>query len=569
MLTLRLTGWAIATASSVLVFTSFPFACFGLSAAEVSQIAKKITVRIESQSYGSGVLINQQGKTYTVLTSAHVVNSDDTYEILTPDRQRYIANKAKIQRLKGIDLALLEFTSDQSYSVASFGNASTLREGIPCYVAGFPIKTLAITDVIYTFSSGLITAQAARPLQDGYSLVYSNNTLPGMSGGAILNEQGELVGIHGRADTTESAQDPELNPNVYVKTGFNLGIPINTFFQNLPPLPELKHLVNLPGSTIATGSNSEDVFVQGAQQLSQGQSKDAIASFSQALSTRDRNAQAYHGRGIARTKRGDYDGAIADLNAALSIDPYQATFYNSRGIAYLEVAFQGDRSALDRAEADFSEAIRIDPNFGEAYNNRGLARMNMGARELAIEDYTQALRLDSAFAKAYRNRGHARSAIQDKRGAIDDFTRALQIVSNDPESYRARGFTWFELQESATALQDLTQGLAIAPKDIDLLTTRGIVLYEQNPQAAIADWRSAVNAPVRASAEAAFAQLLLAAALSAQGQSSEAASLVRASIASDRSWTNEGTLSGVLGDRLLQDTLTLINTPEVQQQLRD
>jgi hypothetical protein len=54
--------------------------------------------------------------------------------------------------------------------------------------------TFAINQSIYNFSDGTITANASKPLRDGYALVYSNNTSEGMSGGAVLNEKGELIG---------------------------------------------------------------------------------------------------------------------------------------------------------------------------------------------------------------------------------------------------------------------------------------------------------------------------------------------------------------------------------------
>ncbi|WP_258001396.1 serine protease [Fischerella thermalis] len=62
-------------------------------------------------------------------------------------------------------------------------------EGTTAYVAGFPAPTFAINQPIYIFSDGKITANASKPLRDGYALVYSNNTSEGMSGGAVLNEK--------------------------------------------------------------------------------------------------------------------------------------------------------------------------------------------------------------------------------------------------------------------------------------------------------------------------------------------------------------------------------------------
>jgi S1-C subfamily serine protease len=68
------------------------FACqaMGLPASEVGKIAQEITVLIDSQAFGSGVLIKHQGNTYTVLTAEHVVrNATAAYQITTPDGQQY------------------------------------------------------------------------------------------------------------------------------------------------------------------------------------------------------------------------------------------------------------------------------------------------------------------------------------------------------------------------------------------------------------------------------------------------------------------------------------------------
>lgn len=50
-----------------------PQVAIALTAAEVNAIAKQITVRIDGTNTGTGVIINRQGNTYTVLTSEHVV----------------------------------------------------------------------------------------------------------------------------------------------------------------------------------------------------------------------------------------------------------------------------------------------------------------------------------------------------------------------------------------------------------------------------------------------------------------------------------------------------------------
>ncbi|MEG4318692.1 MULTISPECIES: serine protease [unclassified Microcoleus] len=161
-----------------------PTAVFAISADEVGKIAKSITVLIDSKNPGSGIIIKRNGNTYTVLTARHVFkDAQAKYEIVTPDDKRYLLNYSSVKKLPNIDLAVVEFTSSQTYSVAKIGNSDFATEGKAAYVAGFPKTSAAINSSIYNFTDGRITANASRPLEDSYALVYSNNTLPGMSGG--------------------------------------------------------------------------------------------------------------------------------------------------------------------------------------------------------------------------------------------------------------------------------------------------------------------------------------------------------------------------------------------------
>lgn len=204
------------------------FRVMALSATQISRMAKNVTILIEGPgSNGTGVIIDKIGSTYRVFTAAHVVGNiypgEEAY-VVTSDGKRHLINTNNIETISGIDLAILEFNSDRIYQTAKLGNGETLIEGTTVYVSGFPLPTTAIDASIYTFVPGKVTATASGNLRDGYGLVYTNDTLPGMSGGPVFNEQGEVVGIHGRADTTQT--ESTNYDNIYVKTGFNLGIAI-------------------------------------------------------------------------------------------------------------------------------------------------------------------------------------------------------------------------------------------------------------------------------------------------------------------------------------------------------
>jgi serine protease Do len=192
---------------------------------EIKKIAKDITVLIDGQLPGSGVIIDKQGNTYTVLTAKHVVATEDQYEVVTPDNNRYKVNNSTIQPIDSVDLAVLQFTSNnKTYVSASLGNLTTEK---PVYIAGFPqfVRRPNKDLVPLVTTSGYIILH--QTLEKGYDLVYDNITSTGMSGGPVLNEKGKLVGIHGGAVNDRLSSEAGRA----VKGGFNTGTSINTFLE--------------------------------------------------------------------------------------------------------------------------------------------------------------------------------------------------------------------------------------------------------------------------------------------------------------------------------------------------
>lgn len=359
-----------------------------LSPAQVNEIAKNTTVRIHSQAPGSGVIIKRQGNLYTVLTAAHVVATEDDYEVITRDGQTYPLIPSQIQKFTGIDLALVKFESDRDYATAKLGNSTALSEGSVSYVAGFPMKTAAIDDIIYNFTSGTITANAARPLRDGYSLVYSNSTLPGMSGGPVLNADGELMGIHGRADTTTAAQDQSVNPDIFIKTGFNLGIPTALFINQAPPGILDNTVVQSISRVAAAGeSRADDFYLQALDQYRNGQMSEALGNVTQAIARNSKYAPAYSLRGVLRLVNQDRFGALADFDQALSRDPNLVQAYIGRALVKSN---QGDPAG---AIADYSTAITLQDNHSILYYNRGIVFYNQGNNSEALSDLKTAANL--------------------------------------------------------------------------------------------------------------------------------------------------------------------------------
>ncbi len=162
--------------------------------AEIRQLAQAITVKVLSvHQGGSGIFINKVGQIYTILTNAHVVNSKEAYRIQTLDGKTHSAVViSRGDSLKGNDLALLQFNAKENYRVVPLAPTANLSENQEVFAAGFPDDSQKLV-----ISSGKISLLSPQPLVGGYQIGYTNSVQQGMSGGPLLNLEGQLIGVNG------------------------------------------------------------------------------------------------------------------------------------------------------------------------------------------------------------------------------------------------------------------------------------------------------------------------------------------------------------------------------------
>jgi serine protease Do len=229
-----------------------------ISDKQVAAIAKKTVVRIVSADgeFGSGVIISRVEKgyknVYTILTAAHVVRTPNSYRIVTPIlidnlgvRKRVSINidaRRDIKKLPDVDLATVSFESNYTFAIGTIGNSEYADEGSPVYVAGFPKPGQAIKRIAFQFTGGMVSSRLDETDNDpkernnGYDIAYTNVTRAGMSGGPVFDAAGRIVAIHGQGDRNNQAPSGEASGGIIgdEKTGFNLGIPMQTFLKLQP-----------------------------------------------------------------------------------------------------------------------------------------------------------------------------------------------------------------------------------------------------------------------------------------------------------------------------------------------
>ncbi len=403
-----------------------------LSSQAVNEIAKQVTVQMEiPESPGSGVLVKQEGNTYIVLTAAHVVKNPkevlknpDKYEIITPDGQRHAVTEVK-PLPNNLDLAVVKFTNNRKYKSVKVGNANENSIGAAVYVYGFPKVQDTTKSRTGKFTQGRITGNAAKAIERGYAIGYDNSTLQGMSGGAVLNNKGELIGIHGKGDNSGEATDSGRS----LKNQRNFAIPINTFVQHSASVG-INLGISLPAQ-VATAPKGDDFYIQALNKRQQGDLQGAINDLSEAIRLNPKYAFAYALRGTVRHELKDYRGAISDFSEAIRLSPNHMDIspYLSRGIARAQL-----REDLPGAVADLTKVIELateNEDEGDtlfhAYLSRGIAHFFQNEHQDAVADLTQALKINPNYSEAYYLRGAARLGLGDRKEAKADLLKAAEL----------------------------------------------------------------------------------------------------------------------------------------------
>ena len=165
------------------------------------------TQQQESTSVGSGIIIGQTDSELLILTNNHVVEGNEKLTVSFVDNESVEANVKGTDSTKDLAVVAVKIsdvkdsTMDE-IAVATMGDSSKLEVGE---------QVIAIGNALgygQSVTSGIVSA-TERTL-DGYeggTLIQTDAAInPGNSGGALLNSNGEVIGINTAKVATDSVE---------------------------------------------------------------------------------------------------------------------------------------------------------------------------------------------------------------------------------------------------------------------------------------------------------------------------------------------------------------------------
>lgn len=181
-------------------------------------------------SLGSGFFV----KEHIIATNLHVIkNAEKGYAKLIGKKPKYSITGFVAVDVK-TDLALLEIEGVKS-SPLSIGDSKKMEVGDEVYAVGNP------EGLEGTFSQGIVSG--IRQLESFELLQITAPISPGSSGGPVLNNRAEVVGV--AVATFKEGQN------------LNFAIPSISLFHLIQNISSVKHLSMLPHSPSSNSSNME------------------------------------------------------------------------------------------------------------------------------------------------------------------------------------------------------------------------------------------------------------------------------------------------------------------------
>jgi serine protease Do len=155
----------------------------------VVSVVKYADQRIEPVGIASGIILSENGY---IVTNAHVVHGGTDFKIYIYNGDPYDASVIGVD--DATDLAVLKIEAT-GLTPATFGDSDALRVGETVIAIGNPVNL----NLAGSVTQGIVSALDRSIDQTRHSINYIQTDAainPGSSGGALVNEYGQVIGIN-------------------------------------------------------------------------------------------------------------------------------------------------------------------------------------------------------------------------------------------------------------------------------------------------------------------------------------------------------------------------------------
>ncbi|WP_282674518.1 S1C family serine protease [Lactococcus cremoris] len=161
---------------------------------------------LQLSSEGSGVIYKKSGGDAYVVTNYHVIAGNSSLDVLLSGGQKVKATVVGYDEYT--DLAVLKISSDHVKDVATFADSSKLTIGEPAIAVGSPLGSQfanTATEGILSATSRQVTLTQENGQTTSINAIQTDAAInPGNSGGALINIEGQVIGVtQSKITTTE------------------------------------------------------------------------------------------------------------------------------------------------------------------------------------------------------------------------------------------------------------------------------------------------------------------------------------------------------------------------------
>jgi len=181
-------------------------------------LAATVAVKVANDDVGSGWFMDDRGD---VMTANHIVDSASKQITVTlADGTTHKATVIHENKDENVDATILHVDKAEGHSFLKWGNSGKIRPGQTVFAIGSPFaEGLSVTKGIISAWPHLIKGQT------GIGVQHDAATNPGNSGGPVVNDRCEVIGLNDMiVSDGRSAQN----------SGVSYAIPSNVLLHDIP-----------------------------------------------------------------------------------------------------------------------------------------------------------------------------------------------------------------------------------------------------------------------------------------------------------------------------------------------